>query len=337
MGSCLMLRKTCVYILLSAMGTVFSMPDGPEAPDGSETPDSPEMPDGPDNVFGDGSRLADGWWWMDPDDPDEHAPGIHPMMEIQRNHSQIAIAKARADNWTLDGFRPGDKVMLIESPSVYRADRAAFFRGTPATVIGPSPGGHPEKMGIHLHRSQFIDETDRFGLSRTREIPNVTVCPFQVCHERDWNALITGKFPRFSVATVKTETYFPERETSLEAGERVIVLNEHAIPSNSKAGAKPSLYIRRCGTETGAGLNYDNGCFERVPANSLELIPRRKKHAICVNCGVQKLKRKMKVCDRCRGSCYCGQACQRVHWTVQHKYQCPKSKASKPARGKAEL
>merc|ERR1711964_212286 len=194
-------------------------------------------------------------------------------------------------------------------------------------------------MGINLNRSQFLYETDEWGMPITKEIPNVTVSPHQVCHVDDWEAVLAGKFSRFTVAKVKYDTHFPGYNApadKLKAGERVIVLNEFALPSNVKSGTKPNLYVRRCSTGSPTGMNWDTDCFEHVPADCLEVISRKKKHAICVNCGVQKLKRKMKVCDACLGPCYCGKKCQKLHWTIQHKYECPKSKASK-AKPKAEL
>lgn len=298
-----------VFILLSAlMGNYFAMPNGPALDD------------------------SDGENFFDDD-------FVHPPMYM---NSAKVMAKAKAETWTLEGFKPGDKVLLVESPSVYRADRTSFFRGTPATVVGPSVGGHPEKMSIDLHQFQYLDETDEM-FKFTRAFSTVTVNPDQVCHVKDWDALLAGKFPRFSVATVKYDVYFPEYERTLKAGERVIVLSEYLKKhlNHDEGTLTGTLYVRRVCTESGATTNQDDSCFDYVPADCLELRPRKKKHAICVNCGVQKLKRKMKVCDRCRDPCYCGKECQGVHWTVQHKYECTKpekAKSSKTkAKGKAEL
>merc|ERR1711964_729419 len=198
------------------------------------------------------------------------------MGDVSRDHADATMATAIRENWSLEGFRPGDAVMLVESPSIYRSDRWAFFRGAFATVIGPSIGGHPEKMSIKLNTSQFLYKTDESGMPITHEIPSVTVCPHQVCHVDHWEASLAEKFPRFSVAKIRYDTHFPKRfeHDYLKAGERVIVLNEFPVPSNAKPDVKPSLYVRRCGT--GSGLNWDGNCFERVPADCLKVIPRKK-------------------------------------------------------------
>merc|ERR1712034_175776 len=110
--------------------------------------------------------------------------------------------------------------------------------------------------------------TDEQGMPVTKKITTVSVCSHQVCHIDEWEALLDGRFPRFSVAKVKYDVTFQEHSApdhKLNAGERVIVLNDFPIslPINGNPGTKHSLYVRRCGNGS-AGLNWDADCFEGV-------------------------------------------------------------------------